>query len=131
MIRKDFLVKQFEEFGKVIARILNFRKEKEHELLREEIHQAVQKFTDLEIEHVEQTDADNFNKLMLQLDDQRLKMLADLLFEKMHYYLMREEEENYLCLKFKALKLYELFKAREQNEFNMEVYYKLQYLKTV
>ena len=131
MIRKDYLVKQFEDFGKVIASILTFRKAKEAELMEEEIRAAVQKYTTLEIEHVEGLDADELGALMLRLEDQQLKMLADLLFEKMHFYLMKEDDENYLLLKFKCMQMYDLLKARSVNAFDMDVYYKLQYLQTI
>jgi hypothetical protein len=131
MIKKDYLVKQFEEFGKVLARILNFRNTKDTGPMEMEIRAAVQKYTALEIEHVEGLNTEELGTLMMSLGDQQLKMLADLLFEKMHFYLMREDDENYLLLKFKCMQMYDLLKARAVNAFDMDVYYKLQYLQTI
>ena len=131
MIRKDYLVRQFEEFGRVIARILGFRKDKESDRLQAEISNAVRRFTELEIDEVEKLDGDGFFKVINALDDDRLKMLADLLFEKMHFYIMREDDENFLLLKQRSRKAYELLRSRVQNNFNMDVYYRLQYLDAI
>ncbi len=129
MIRKDYLVKQFEEFGKVLAKILTFRNECAAAELELEIKQAVQRFTNLEIEEVEALELGEFRALILELDDHRLKILADLLFEKMHYYLLANNDENYLLIKFKCLQIYEMIRSRAQSDFDMDVYYKLQFLK--
>lgn len=131
MIKKDFLIRHVEEFGRVMGKLLTLRKEKEIEKFEEEIKLAVQRFTQLEISAVEELSSEDFYKTIISLDDDRLKMLGDLLFERMHYYIICGEEEQFLLLKYKSRKVYELFQLRTPLSYNMDVQYRLQYLETI
>ena len=133
MLRKDLLVRQLEEFGKVMAVILGFKKQNDWDKFEKEIHDAALKFTSLEINDVEKLDEVEFENQVLNsptlLLDQK-KILADLLFEKLNFYAEKNEEENYLALKAKCLKLYQHIQNNHtDNEFDMNVYYKLEILK--
>lgn len=133
MLKKDFILRQLEEFGKVMAVILGFKKLQNWEEFEKEIHNASLKFTSLEINKVESLNDEAFEKEIfnnptLTLD--QLKILADLLFEKLSFYALQNEEEKYNALKIKCLNLYQFIKNNHtENEFDMNVHYKLEILK--
>ncbi|MEI8137806.1 MAG: hypothetical protein WCH21_10825 [Bacteroidota bacterium] len=133
MLRKDLLVRQLEEFGKVMAIILGTKKQNDWESFEREIHDASIKFTHLEINTVENLDGIDFEKQILNsptlIQDQK-KILADLLFEKLNFYAEKNEGEKYIDRKAKCLKLYQHIQDNHtDNEFDMNVYYKLAILK--
>ncbi len=133
MLRKDYILRQLEEFGKVMAVILGFKKQLNWEEFEKEIHNAALKFTSLEIDKVERLSAEDFEKDVfnnpaLTLD--QLKILADLLFEKLSLHAQNNDEEKYNALKIKCLNLYQFIKNNHtENEFDMNVHYKLEILK--
>jgi hypothetical protein len=133
MLRKDLLVRQLEEFGKVMATILGFKKQNDWDKFEKEIQEATIKFTGLEIKNVENLTLTNFEKEVLNhptlLLDQK-KILADLLFEKLNFYAQNINEEEYQSLKTKCLAIYEHIQNNHtENEFDMNVFYKLAILK--
>jgi hypothetical protein len=133
MLRKDLLVRQLEEFGKVMAVILGFKKQNDWDKFEKEIQEASIKFTGLEIKNIENLTVTDFEKEVLNhptlLLDQK-KILADLLFEKLNFYAQNNNEEKYQSLKTKCLALYEHIQNNHtENEFDMNVYYKLEILK--
>ena len=134
MLRKDYIVRQLEEFGKVMAVILNLKKDHNWDKFEYEINSAVLKFTQLEITQLENIDTLNFKKEVIlnsNLSHDQLLILADLLYEKMNFYAEIEQEEKYNNLKQKCLTLYKYLQTNfTENEFNMNVYYKLEILKT-
>jgi hypothetical protein len=132
MLRKDYIMRQFEEFGKVMAVIFGLKKEKDWENFEKEIANATKKFTPFQIEHVEKLSESEFKNEVVAspslLPDQQ-KILADLLFEKMNIYLEINNEEKYLDLKNKCLLLYKAYLNNlTQNEFNLDVHYKIDFL---
>lgn len=135
MLKKDFLVRQLEEFGKVLAVIMGLKKQNDWDKVLKEIYDASQKFTSLEISHVENLDAAGFEKEILNhptLSPDQQKILAGLLYEKLHYYLVKEDNERALKLKEQCISLYKHIQNNfTQNEFNMDVYYKLIFLSKV
>lgn len=133
MLRKDLLVRQLEEFGKVMAVILGFKKQNDWDKFDKEINAASVKFTGLEMNDIEKLSDAEFEKQILNsptlIQDQK-KILADLLFEKLNFYAEKNEEENYLALKAKCLNLYQHIQNNHtDNEFDMNVHYKLAILK--
>ncbi len=133
MLRKDLIVRQLEEFGKVMAVILGFKKLNDWDKFEKEIEAATEKFTNLEIKTIENLSNTDFEKEVLNhptlLLDQK-KILADLLFEKLNFYAQNNNEEKYKSLKTKCLALYEHIQNNHtENEFDMNVYYKLAILK--
>lgn len=133
MLRKDLIVRQLEEFGKVMAVILGYKKQNEWDKFEKEIEAATEKFTNLEIKTIESLTITDFEKEVLNhptlLLDQK-KILADLLFEKLNFYAQNNNEEKYKSLKTKCLSLYQhLQNNHTENEFDMNVYYKLEMLK--
>ena len=135
MLKKDYLVRQLEEFGKVLAVIMGLKKQNDWDKIEKEIYDATQKFTSLEINHVEGLDATGFEKEILNhptLSPDQQKILADLLYEKLHYYLIKEDNEKALKLKERCTSLYKHIQDNfTQNEFNLDVYYKLIFLSKI
>lgn len=132
MLRKDLLMRQFEEFGKVMAVILGFKKQNDWEKFLEEVAEASKKFTSLEIEYIENLSTSDFEKEVLlnkSLLPEQQKMLADLLYEKMDYYLAQDNTDKYIDLKVKCLVLYRKFSENlTANEFNLGVHYRMERL---
>ena len=132
MLRKDFIIRQIEEFGKVLALIIGYKKQNEWTKFDEEIKNAIQKFTSLEMNEIENLNIDFFvseivNREELSLDQK--KIIANLMYEKLYFYLFKNENENYSQLKAKCLLLYlHLNENCTTNEFDLDVHYKLSML---
>jgi len=132
MLRKDFIIRQIEEFGKVLALIIGFKKQNEWTKFEEEIKNAIQKFTSLKMNEIENLNVDFFvseiiNREGLSLDQK--KIIANLMYEKLYFYLFKNENENYSQLKAKCLLLYlHLNENCTTNEFDLDVHYKLSML---
>jgi hypothetical protein len=132
MLRKDFIIRQIEEFGKVLALIIGYKKQNEWTKFEEEIKNAIQKFTSLEMNEIENLNIDFFvseivNREGLSLDQK--KIIANLMYEKLYFYLFKNENENYSQLKAKCLLLYlHLNENCTTNEFDLDVHYKLSML---
>lgn len=129
MYRKDYMVRQLEEFGKVLAAIISFRKNRDRFSAEKEIQQAVSRFTGLELEFVKSLSLEEMNHYLshsVSLNQDQLKILADLLFED--YFIHSSDvsaEIEVACLN-KILALYEMHQNQlTQNEFNLEVHYKI------
>lgn len=132
MLRKDLLVRQFEEFGKVMAVILGFKKQNDFEKFEKEIADAARKFTPFELHAIELISPADFQTEVLdkpEIKPEQFRMLADLLFEKIKYYLEREQAEGIPDLKHKCILLYKKYTENfTHNEFNLDVQYKLDFL---
>ncbi len=128
MIRKDYLVRQFEEFGKVMAVILGLKREKEWEKMDKEIELALTRFTELELNGLLNLDLESFIAFIESshhLSDKQLRMLSDLLYEKTHKELACSDADQTLQIK-KLLFLYEKLKSlATNNQFDLDVHYKI------
>lgn len=132
MLRKDFIIRQIEEFGKVLALIIGYKKQNEWTKFEEEIKNAILKFSSLEMNEIENLNIDFFvseivNREGLSLDQK--KIIANLMYEKLYFYLFKNENESYSKLKAKCLLLYlHLNENCTTNEFDLDVHYKLSML---
>lgn len=133
MLKKDYIIRQFEEFGKVMAVILGYKKKNEWEKFEAQIQEALMKFCSIEINEVEDLSITDFENKILQhptLNFDQNKILADLLYEKMEYYEQIQNDEMKLNTKQKCTALYEKLSSElTQNEFNLDIHYKLSRLK--
>lgn len=134
MLRKDLIMRQFEEFGKVLSQILGFKRERDWEKFEKEVQKAFNQFTSLELEHIACLNESDFETEIINhptLSFEQKKIMAALLFEKMNYYLEQNREE-YQELKSKCIKLYSHIRDNfTQNQFDMDVHYKLEFLKSI
>lgn len=129
MHKRDYLVKQFEEFGKVIGVLLGLKKEGKFSELSEIINESVKKYTSTEIDYVESLTNENLIEILTQekkLTDEQLKMLADLLFEKGNYYSATDatESNSTNCYK-KSLVIYTFLKDHATLNYSLDMHYKL------
>lgn len=132
MLRKDYIQRQFEEFGKVLAQILGFKRNKDWERFESDVNAAAIKFTALEINAIENADDQGFRKMVLDnesLSQEQKTILATLLFEKMNFYIEQGDQRHYPLLKKRCQELYSHIKENfTENEFNLDVHYKLEFL---
>lgn len=133
MIRKDYLLRQFEEFGKVMAVILGFKKEADWEKFEQEIEAAVKNFTSFEINQLIEKDQRSFENIITastHLKPEQIKILADLLYERSFSELAADDEMKKLLTKSNYL--YHLFSGQlTANEFNIEVRYRMDLIKKI
>jgi hypothetical protein len=126
-------MRQFEEFGKVMAVIFGSRKQNDWEKFEKELNEAALKFTSFETETVEAMSLQELETKVLRhptLLPEQKKMLADLLYEKMLFYTEKNELEKSDALKRKCAALYQDFMSGlTENEFNLDLHYKLEFLK--
>ncbi len=129
MFRRDYLVKQLEEFGKVMAVLLGLKRDGSLPELDALINATSQKYTSVEINSTELiSDNDLLHTLCddKKLNDEQLKILADLLFEKAEYYLLNHspDEQSRNCYK-KALVIYSFLQEHATLNFSLDMHYKL------
>lgn len=134
MLKKDYLLRQFEEFGKVLANLLALKKDGDWEKFEREISDATEKFTSLELDTIEKQ-SENELDVMLQkttlAQDQKL-ILATLMFEKMNIYVEANDRDSYLNMKRKCYLVYKHLQDNfTENEFNLDVHYKLEFLSRI
>lgn len=132
MLKRDYLVKQFEEFGKVMAILLGLKRDAKFSELEELINTTAQKYTATEISFVETISDELLLQTLIEdkkLSDEQLKMLGDLLFEKAEYYLRSEISSTQAdqCYK-KAFLLYSFLKTQATLSYSLDMHYKLEIL---
>lgn len=133
MLKRDYLVKQFEEFGKVMALLLGLKKDGLFPELSDAIEESLKKYTALEIKYVESIAHESLLDTLTQekkLNDEQLKMLADLVYEKGEYYasINSTEEVSTNCYK-KANLIYLFLKENATLNYSLDMHYKLEILK--
>ncbi len=133
MLKKDYIQRQFEEFGRVLAMMLTLKKNSDWEKLKEEIKAATETFSSLNIDVIEKLGLEEFQNSILyqnKLTQEQQKILARLLFEKMELYLAQNNKSKADDLKEKCLTLYQyLLDNFTTNEYDLDVHYKLEILK--
>ncbi len=132
MLKRDYLIKQFEEFGKVLGAILGLKREGNLSQLNDMIREAAQKYAASEIDFVEMIPDELLLSTLTdekKLTDEQLKMLGDLLFEKAEYYLASNapETQSLNCYK-KSKRIYSFLKEHATINFSLDMHYKLELL---
>ena len=135
MHKRDYLVKQFEEFGKVMAILLGLKRDKNYPKLFELINESIKKYTSSEVNYVESIINEQFIDILTiekKLNDEQLKMLADLLFEKANYYFNSQQNSE---LKLKGINCYKksyviylFLKEQTTLTYSLDMHYKLELL---
>ena len=133
MFRKDYIVRQFEEFGKFLAIVFGLKTDAKFTELEELINASALKFTNIEIKIAEQLPNKDLVQLLIEnyeLKEANLKMLADLLYEKGIGYskLFKEDEaENAFT---KALIIFEYIQQNSMEiDFSLDMHFKINSLK--
>ncbi|MBL7917420.1 MAG: hypothetical protein JNM96_03425 [Bacteroidia bacterium] len=130
MLRKDYIMRQFEEFGIVIGAILGLKRNKEWEKFELEIDKAVKLFTSLELTELKELQLSEFEKLIhasSQLKPDQIKALADLLYEQSFAEQEKNNTKQAVDLLEKSLLLYTIYKNElTSNQFNLETHYRIE-----
>lgn len=133
MFRKDYIVRQAEEFGKFLAILMGLRKSGSWEEFHRQMNESAKKFTFLEIEAAENMDLDNFLETLInkhQLKEQNLKMLADLLYEKGMSYLAASNEEEGNNAFGRSLLIYTYISENAlESDFSLDMHFRIASLK--
>ena len=131
MHKRDYLVKQIEEFAKVMSILLGLKRDENYPKLSELISESVKKYTQTELEFVESIEDDQLITILTdekKLNDEQLKMLADLMYEKAEYYLNKSQElEATHCYK-KAYSIYLFLKENATLTYSLDMHYKIEVL---
>lgn len=132
MLRRDYFMKQVEEFGKVLAQIIGLKRNGHFPDMLEEIQKATQKYTSLEIAHIESLENTGLINDLTEnkkLNDDQMKFLADLLFEKAEYYARTNGAPNDAdnCYR-KAYLIYLFLKEHATLNYSLDMHYKLELL---
>jgi hypothetical protein len=132
MLKRDYLIKQLEEFGKILGQILGLKKEGNLSQLNDMIREASQKYAATEIGFAETISDELLLATLIdekRLTDEQLKMLGDLLFEKAEYYLAYNspEAQSLNCYK-KSYLIYSFLKEHATINFSLDMHYKLELL---
>lgn len=135
MHKRDYLVKQFEEFGKVMAILLGLKRESNSSELNNLISESVKKYTSTEIDFVESLINENLIDILTsekKLNDEQLKILADLLYEKAEYYSITQQNQALNsdainCYK-KSYLIYLFLKEHATLTYSLDMHYKLEIL---
>ncbi len=132
MLRRDYLVKQAEEFGKVLAVILGMKRDGLFPDMLEEIYKASQKYTAVEILYIEEQENTELIKELTEekkLNDEQMKLLADLLFEKAEYYMHTDGPGEASGNAYrKAYIIYLFLKEHATTNYSLDMHYKLELL---
>lgn len=116
-----------------MAKLLSLKLDKDWEKFEKELAELSRTFTGSELQQLERLSSENFLHevtAVAKLDYDKKKILASLLFEKMQMYSETAQAEAYNAAREKCFLLYEhLAGDLTQNEYDLEVNYKLQFLK--
>lgn len=131
MHKRDYLVKQFEEFGKVMAVLFGLKKDGNFPEYLDLINESVKKYTQTELEFVESIDDDQLMTILStekKLNDEQLKILADLMYEKAEYYLHQCQELDATNCYKKAYSIYLFLKENATLTYSLDMHYKIEVL---
>ena len=131
MHKRDYLVKQFEEFGKVMAVLLGLKRDRSFPDILSTIEEASKKYTSTEINFVETIENENLIDVLIsqnKLNDEQLKILADLLYEKADYYLNQSLDLEATNCYQKTYSIYLFLKEHATLTYSLGMHYKIELL---
>lgn len=133
MFRKDYIVRQAEEFGKFLAILMSLRKAGNLEEFNKLMTESAKKFTFLEVEAAENLKNENLLETLIaehRLKEQNLKMLADLLYEKGMVYTASFNAEAATNAFEKTLLIYSYISENAlESDFSLDMHFKIASLK--
>lgn len=135
MHKRDYLVKQIEEFAKVMSILLGLKRDENYPKVSELISESVKKYTSTDIDYIESLIDEHLIDLLTsekKLNDEQLKILADLLFEKGEYYFNAQQNADIKlnsinCYK-KSYIIYLFLKEQATLTYSLDMHYKLDFL---
>lgn|SRR5574343_1449109 len=135
MLKKDYIIRLTEEFGKFLSVLMGLRKKGEWKEFERVLNELVSKFTGTEIEWVETLENENFLKNLSEkynLSGEKLKILADLLYEKGMAFSNQNNEINSANCLYKAYLIYlHLKNSALDSDFSLDMHYKINLLNKI
>lgn len=132
MLRKDYIIRLTEEFGKFIGAIISLKKQNKWDELEQLINNSAKKYTNLEIAYVEQLPDENLPASLLKelnLNLENLKMLADLLYEKGISYSKKNKESSALNAYKKSFIIFRYINLKSlDSDYSLDMHYKMKIL---
>lgn len=129
MLRKDYIMRLYEEFGKFLGVVFGLRKANKWEELSELIKHSAQKYTGIEVEFVEAMETEGIIEKLLKehhLTTENFKMLGDLLYEKALMYMATDRSEAATRTLQKVFLLFNHVKNDAlDSDFSLDMHYKL------
>ena len=129
MLRKDYILRQFEEFGKFLGIVFGLKNNNQWHELEELLNASSQKYTSVELLETEKiANEDLISDLTEKKDltEPQLKMLADLLYEKGISYLKQEKDSESDVVLQKALLIYTYIKDNSlEIDFSLDMHFKM------
>lgn len=135
MLRKDYIIRLTEEFGKFIGVLFGLKNQNKWDELEKLINESAQKYTGVEIAVVERIPDEVLVDTLIKnhnLSIDNMKMLGDLLYEKGFFYsngaLVKEAQNVF----YKALLLFRYVKINAlDSDFSLDMHYKMSRLEQV
>jgi len=132
MLRKDYIIRLTEEFGKFIGIVFSLKNQDKWEELEKLINDSAKKFTNIEIDFVESLPDENLPEKLFKehgLNIENIKMLADLLYEKGLNYSKLDEEIKSLNAYKKSMLLFRYVNDKSlDSDFSLDMHYKMKTL---
>ena len=129
MIRKDYLVRKIEEFGKVLSRLHLLKRERQLDEFGEALVHAFNTFSPFEISEFEALNEEEFSVRIIgneHLTQEQFRILADLIYEKMDHYSLTGNDSGAAKCRQKCIQLYQkLLDDNVLGEFDLHAHYRL------
>ncbi len=133
MFKKDYIMRQYEEFGKFLAIVLGFKANQQFTELEELLNTSAFKYSNIEIEIAEKLPNKDLIQLLTEnyeLKEANLKMLGDLLYEKGIGYSQQLKANEAKNAFQKALIIFEHIKENSlESDFSLDMHFKMNSLK--
>ncbi len=131
MPQRDYLLRQFEQFGEVLARLLGFKNKGKLDETLEIIDESLIELLKIDSAYLNSLTTDEIiNELVGKryLNVDQLKIAAHLLFEEAEIFFIKENKLNYLPRYHKAMILFEYIEKAEK-VFSIELNEKIEKIK--
>ena len=135
MLRKDYIIRLTEEFGKFIGIVLGLKNQHKWDELEKLINESAQRYTGVEIAVAEQIPDEVLVDTLVKthkLSTDNMKMLGDLLYEKGLFYTNGSSDKEAQNVFYKALLLFRYVKINAlDSDFSLDMHYKMSRLEQI
>jgi hypothetical protein len=131
MFRRDYLIRKIEEFGKALSMLRSLLGEGDRDRFEKEIESVSRQFTGMELQSLESLDPEGFSQELARADHleyEEKKMIAHLFFEKLHYYLQKDDLTSGALLYPKCILIYRQLQEESSEKYDLEVHYRVELL---
>lgn len=133
MFQRDYLMRQFEQLGQVLAKVMGFKERGDYKSAMEIIEESSQKMLQEQLDFFEELPDENFTEAILEKGTENLEYLhiaAELLFQKADIQLKENNEEKAISNLKKSLMLFEYVQMNDttyslDRDFKMETIKKI------